>query len=41
MDAIKEIYDTTQDVIGFLQQLLRGEAMQFSSVHVVKIKGVE
>jgi hypothetical protein len=41
MGAIKETYDTTQDVIWFLQQLLRGEVMPFSSVHIIKIKGVE
>jgi hypothetical protein len=41
MGAIKEKYDTTQDVIWFLQQLLRGETMPFPSVDFVKKLGVK
>jgi hypothetical protein len=45
MGVIKETFDTTQDVIWFLQQLfqqlLRGEAMPFPSVDFIKMKGFE
>jgi hypothetical protein len=41
MSAVEKKYDTTQDDIWFLQQLLRCEVMPFPGVHFIKKLGIE